>query len=80
MDVSEREQIDERAHQANERMKLKHEALNRHEKKLKMKDKKPRTAIGGQRGIINVFDNIFSEIQIIMTNQLICTIILIQFM
>ena len=52
MDVSEREQIDERAHQANERMKLKHEALNRHEKKLKMKDKKPRTAIGGQRGMI----------------------------
>ena len=49
LDVSDREQKEEMAQQLNERNKLKHEALNRHEKKLKMKAKKPKTAIGQKR-------------------------------
>ncbi len=50
LDLSDREQKEELAQQLNERNKLKHEALNRYEKKLKMKAKKPKTAIGGKRG------------------------------
>jgi len=49
LDLSDREQKEEMAQQQNERNKLKHEALNRHEKKLKLKAKKPKTAVGGKR-------------------------------
>jgi len=53
LDMSDREQKEEMAQQINERNKLKHEALNRYEKKLKMKAKKPRTAVGQRRGFFN---------------------------
>ena len=49
-DVSDKEQKEEMALQLHERNKLKHEALNRHEKKLKLKTKKPKTAAGQRRG------------------------------
>ena len=50
IEATDREQREEMIQQLNERNKLKHEALNRYEKKLKMKAKKPRTAVGQRRG------------------------------
>lgn len=50
MEIDDREQREEMIQQLNERNKLKHEALNRYEKKLKMKAKKPKTAVGQRRG------------------------------
>jgi hypothetical protein len=53
LDITDREQREEMAQQINERNRLKHEAFNRHERKLKMKAKKPRTAVGQRRGFFN---------------------------
>ena len=50
--ANDKEQKEEMIQQLNERNKLKHEALNRYEKKLKMKTKKPRTAVGQKRGFL----------------------------
>lgn len=49
LDASDREQKEEMAQQNNERNKLKHDALNRYEKKLKLKAKKPKSAMGPRR-------------------------------
>lgn len=53
LDLSDREQREEMTQQLNERTKLKHEALNRYERKQKLKAKKPRTAAGQRRGFFN---------------------------
>jgi hypothetical protein len=50
LEVSDREQIEERLQQEHDRIKLKHDALNRVEKKKnQLKGKKPSTAVGGTR-------------------------------
>ncbi len=49
LEVSDREEKEEMAQQQHERNKLKHEALNRYEKKLKSMSKKPKTATGPRR-------------------------------